>query len=241
MPMPVRERSRVLELEHRMYADAAHILVMGGPAEDSLIADYGIDPDRITVAGGGLMFDALPEVRPPVAEPTITFVGRDFERKGGDYLLRAFELVRAELPGATLQLVGVQRRFQQPGVISHGKIQSRARMSELYRRTRVFCLPSRYEPYGFVFAEAMAHGVPCIGTTVQSVPEILDHGRAGLLVAPGDAPALAEALLRLLREPELACRLGAAGRRHVERCLTWDHVAARAAPALATAAASAMG
>jgi glycosyltransferase involved in cell wall biosynthesis len=240
MPLTVRERSRVLGLEQRMYADAAHILVMGSPAADSLIADYGVHPERITVAGGGLMFDALPEVCPPVTEPTITFVGRDFERKGGDCLLRAFALVRAELPEATLQLVGVRRRFQQPGVVSHGKINSREAMSELYRRTRAFCMPSWYEPYGFVFAEAMAHGVPCIGTTVQSVPEILDHGRAGLLVAPGDAPALAGALLRLLRDRELTCRLGAAGRRHVEQRLTWDHVAARAAPALAAAAASAV-
>jgi glycosyltransferase involved in cell wall biosynthesis len=82
----------------------------------------------------------------------------------------------------------------------------------------------------------MAHGVPCIGSTVQSIPEILDHGRAGLLVEPGDEQALAQALLRLLSDDELAHRLGAAGQREVERRLTWDHVVERAAPPLTAAA-----
>lgn len=237
MPLRRSERSSVLRLERYMYGAAAHILVMGTPARHSLIADYGVDPSRITLAGGGLMFDVLPDVSPLAVEPTITFVGRDFERKGGDCLLRAFALVRAELPDATLHVVGVRRRFEQPGVVSHRMIRTRDRMSELYRRTRVFCMPSRYEPYGFVFAEAMAHGVPCVGTTVQSIPEILDQGHAGLLVAPGDSRALADALLTLLGDHRLASELGAAGRARVEHCLTWDHVAARAAPALTAAAA----
>ncbi|HEY3728967.1 MAG TPA: glycosyltransferase family 4 protein [Solirubrobacteraceae bacterium] len=236
MPLTRAERSSVLRLERHMYGAAAHVLVMGTPARDSLTVDYGVDPRRITVVGGGLMFNALPGACPLTSEPTIMFVGRDFERKGGDCLLHAFALVRAELPAATLHLVGVRRQFEQPGVTSHGMIRSRERMTELYRRTRAFCMPSRYEPYGFVFAEAMAHGVPCIGTTVQSIPEILDHGRAGMLVAPGDVRALADSLLALLVDHELASALGAAGRSHVVRCLTWDHVAARAAPALEAAA-----
>lgn len=238
MPLTPRERSRTLELERRMYSGAAHILVMGVPARESLAADYGIEEHKVTVAGGGLMFDALPVASGPASKPTITFVGRDFERKGGDCLLRAFALVREEMPDATLQLVGVQRRVGQAGVVSHGKVTNRSQIAELYRQTRAFCMPSYYEPYGFVFGEAMAHGVPCIGTTVQSIPEILDHGTAGVLVPPGDDEALARALLSLLRDDEFAHRIGEAGRRHLERNLTWDRVAERAAPALEAAAQS---
>src|SRR5947209_19102203 len=105
-------------------------------------------------------------------------------------------------------------------------------MAELYRATRVFCMPSLYEPWGLAYVEAMAHGVPCVGTTTQSIPEILDQGRAGLLVPPGSTEALADALTRLCTDLELAVALGQAGRRHVARALTWDHVAERAAPAL---------
>jgi glycosyltransferase involved in cell wall biosynthesis len=94
------------------------------------------------------------------------------------------------------------------------------------------CAPSLYEPWGFVLTEAMAHGVPCIGTTVQSVPEILDHGRAGILVPPSDVDALAEAIVTLLEDDLLASRLAAHGRRRVEQHYTWDRVVDAMAPAL---------
>jgi glycosyltransferase involved in cell wall biosynthesis len=83
--------------------------------------------------------------------------------------------------------------------------------------------------------EAMAYGTPCIGTTVQSIPEILAGGRAGALVPPGDATALAEALLRVLRDDDFAHQLSIAGREHVERYFTWDRVVERMAPALRSA------
>ena len=98
-------------------------------------------------------------------------------------------------------------------------------------------MPSRYEPWGLVFPEAMAHSIPCVGSTVESIPEILDHGRAGLLVSPDDVEALAGALLRLLSDDDLARDLGAAGRRHLEAAHTWDHVVERMAPVLRAIAA----
>jgi glycosyltransferase involved in cell wall biosynthesis len=93
-------------------------------------------------------------------------------------------------------------------------------------------MPSQYEPWGFVFAEAMAHGVPCVGSTVQSIPEILDHGNAGVLAHRDDVEALARALLQLLRDDALARRIGLAGRRRVQQLYTWDRVAERIAPDL---------
>jgi alpha-maltose-1-phosphate synthase len=78
----------------------------------------------------------------------------------------------------------------------------------------------------------MAHGIPCVGTEVQSIPEILDQGRAGALVPPGDPEALAQALLRLLTDGELARRYATVGPSWVGENLTWDHVAGRMSPAL---------
>jgi glycosyltransferase involved in cell wall biosynthesis len=232
LPFTRRERPKLLGLETEMYRGASHLFVMGGPTRDSLVGDYGIEASRISVVGGGLQFDGLPAWKPPTADPTILFVGREFERKGGDCLLRAFELVRERAPDATLHLVGPARRPEPPGVISHGRISDRAELAALYRNARVLCLPSRYEPYGLVLIEAMAHGVPCVATNVQSIPEILDSGRAGILVPPDDPAALAEALLQVLTDDELAAEIGEAGRREVERRLTWDHVVDRMSPAL---------
>lgn len=237
MPFGRGERDELLRLETEMYRGAVHLFAMGEPGRRSLVADYGVDEGTVSVVGGGLRFPGLPPARELTAEPAILFVGREFRRKGGESLLRAFELVREEVPGATLHLVGAAGRFDSPGVVNHGKVSGDRALAELYAGARVFTLPSLYEPYGLVLIEAMAHGVPCVGTRVQSIPEILDQGRAGLLVPPDDPPALAQALLDLLRDDDLASGLGAEGRGWVERSLTWDHVAERMAPVLARVAA----
>ncbi len=232
MPFASRERAELLALERGMYEDAFHLFLMNESVGDSLVDDYDIDPSRLTVVGGGLNFDSLPDNGEPSRDPTILFVGRDFERKGGDVLLRAFEQVREQLPEARLDLVGVTDRFDIERVVVHGKVFDRRRLAQLYRSARVFCLPSRYEPFGLVLAEAMAHGIPCVGSEVQAIPEILDEGRAGLLVPPNDPNALADSLLELLTDYELARRIGSSGRQWVERSLTWDHVVERMAPVL---------
>jgi glycosyltransferase involved in cell wall biosynthesis len=232
MPLSRRERAEILALERAMYGEAFHVFVMGAQALDSLVSDYGVDPSRVTIVGGGVNFDSLPEAVGPSADPLILFVGRDFERKGGHCLIQAFGGVRRELPDATLHIVGVPEQFGAPGVVSHGSVPSRQQLGDLYRRARVFCLPSRYEPWGLVLVEAMAHGLPCIGTTTGSMPDILDNGRAGLLVAPDDPGELADAVIRLLSEDHLARTVGSSGRRRVEERFTWERVADRMAPIL---------
>jgi alpha-maltose-1-phosphate synthase len=232
MPFTRGERDELLQLERNQYAGAAHLFVMGEPARDSLVADYGADPERISVVGGGLSYDEPPVPRGLTEEPSILFIGRDFERKGGEVLLDAFDLVRRDLPESRLHIAGATRSFDAPGVTGHGKITSREALAELYRGARAFCLPSLYEPYGLVLVEAMAHGIPCVGTEVQSIPEILDRGNAGLLVPAGDPQALAGALLRLLTDAELAAGLAETGPRWVAEALTWDRVAERMAPTL---------
>jgi glycosyltransferase involved in cell wall biosynthesis len=232
MPLGPRERAELLELERQMYTGAAHIFVMGGAAKESLVADYGNAADRVTVVGGGVNFSHIPAPGARSKDPVILFVGREFARKGGDSLLAAFERVRAQLPGASLHLAGVRERVAAPGVVSHGLITSRDQLASLYRSARVFCLPSRYEPWGLVLAEAMAHGVPCVATETGSIPEILAHGDAGLLVPIDDAERLADALLELLTDDELAVRIGLAARERVEREFTWELVAERIATVL---------
>lgn len=236
MPISPRERHNVLDRERRMYLGAGHVFAMGEHARTSLLHDYGVPEDRVSVVGGGVNFDRLPEVTPVPSDPLILFVGKEFERKGGPDLLAAFRTVRSRMPDARLDLVGPRIRIDEPGVTVHGRLSSREVLGGLYRRTRVFCMPSIYEPWGFAFAEAMAYGRPCVGTSVQAIPEMLDHGAAGLLVPPRAPAQLADALEKLLRDDDLANRIGVAARERVEERLTWDHVAERMAPGLISAA-----
>ena len=92
------------------------------------------------------------------------------------------------------------------------------------------------ELFGIAPLEAMACGCAVIASRAASLPEIVDHERTGLLVAPNDPLAIAAALTRLAAEPSLWARLSAAGRRRVEERFTWDHVADRCLAAYAAAA-----
>jgi glycosyltransferase involved in cell wall biosynthesis len=85
-------------------------------------------------------------------------------------------------------------------------------LESFWRSVDVFFLPSAFEAMGTVLLDAMARGIPIVATRIGGIPEIVRHDQEGLLAPPGDAAALADALVELRRNPELARRLGDAGR-----------------------------
>jgi rhamnosyl/mannosyltransferase len=168
--------------------------------------------------------------------PTVLYVGR-IERasaaKGIRHLLEAFALVRAELPQARLVLVGGgdavedHRRFAATlgildGVEFRGTLSLEA-LFEAYQAASVVVLPSTTdsESFGMVLIEAMACGKPVIGSDVGGIPFVIDDGRDGYLVPPGNATALAGACLEILRAPDLAAALGEQGYRKVKDRFRW--------------------
>jgi glycosyltransferase involved in cell wall biosynthesis len=226
------------ERERHSYLSARHLFSFSEATRISLVDDYGVEPGRVTVTGAGANFTTLPEPsdagrRHPDAPPTILFIGNDFVRKGGMVLLEAFRQVRSVLPDARLQLVGLPPALHpRPGIEVLGRINGRERIASLYAAAEVFVVPSLFDPYPLVALEAMAFGLPVIATDQMGTPEMIDDGKTGWLVPPGDASALAAALLHALLDSESAARVGAAGRRDVEARFTWDAVVERMAPAL---------
>lgn len=225
-------------LEQRLYRGARRVLTTTEHARRSVVHDYGIPAHRVITVGYGVPLDGCPDGLPEYDRTTVLFVGKDFERKGGLVLLEAFDRVRRMRPEARLVVVGpnparVGRR--DPGVEWLGEVRDRARLGDLYRGAHVFVMPSLCEPFGLAFLEAMAHGLPCIGTTVDAMPEIIEHGRTGFLVPRGDAGALASAILRLLGDPARAREMGLLGRERARTAFTWDTMADRITQALHSA------
>jgi glycosyltransferase involved in cell wall biosynthesis len=110
-------------------------------------------------------------------------------------------------------------------VVVHGPL-PRETVAALYRDADVFVLPSTREPYGTVYGEAMAAGLPVVGWRAGNLPHLAEDGREGLLITPGNIEGLARALQMLGNDEQLRRDLGqAAARRALERP-TWEESAA---------------
>ncbi|HEX6287604.1 MAG TPA: glycosyltransferase family 4 protein [Herpetosiphonaceae bacterium] len=218
-------------LETLAVRQAAFVLTRSAYVRRSMIDDYGIPPERVAAVGGGINFETLPQPQPLTDAPRILFIGTSFERKGGAQLVAAFRQVRERVPDAELWLV-THKEISGPGIRRIAPTRDRAAITALYRAAGVFAMPSRCETWGDVFLEAMAHGLPCIGTTNDAMPEIIEHGATGYVVAPDDVPGLAGHLERLLTSPALRRQMGAQGRERVLTVFTWEHVVRRMVPYL---------
>jgi glycosyltransferase involved in cell wall biosynthesis len=159
-------------------------------------------------------------------------------RKGILELLEAFARLPAEV--GTLHLAGddaAERRYAarvrsrlaetdlSGRVIVHGSL-SLEDVAALYRAADVFVLPASREPYGTVWGEAMAFGLPVVGWRAGNLPHLAEDRREGLLVEPGDMDALSRALMQLAFDGAMRARLGAAAKRRALSRPTWEASAA---------------
>jgi len=175
----------------------------------------------------------------PSGAPVVACAARLFRGKGQDDVIRAISVLRRELPLVRLLIIGQDDREAMRtsftaelkalvcdlGLSEHVIFTGyRADMPVLFAACDVFALPSPGEPFGLVFLEAMAMKKPVVALNSGGAPEIVEHGKSGLLSAPGDGAALAENLLVLLRDPALRDRMGEYGRRRVETHFTRDRM-----------------
>lgn len=171
--------------------------------------------------------------------PYVLFVGRLASNKGLLRLAEAFGLLARSDPTATLVLIGAdggalpafEAKVRALGLESRvrrlGFLESEAELAQAYAEARCAALPSDYEAFGLVLLEALAQGTPVVASRVGGIPEIVEDGRTGLLVPPGEVDPLAEALARLWADPALGRRLGEAGRIEVVPRFTWERLADR--------------
>jgi glycosyltransferase involved in cell wall biosynthesis len=176
---------------------------------------------------------------PPQA-PLLASVSRLFAQKGQRELLRAFARVRAKEPDVWLLVVGADAVEVHGGSFTH-ELRELARelgvtdrvvftgprsdIPQIMAACDVFALPSFEEPFGLVFLEAMAMERPVVSLNNGGTPEVVEHGRSGLLSAAQDIDALADNIVTLLGDPGLRARFGAAGRSRVLEHFTAERMA----------------
>lgn len=193
------------------------------------VVPNGIDPADI-----GLTPDAP---RDRLGRPLqILYVGRLAVEKGISVLLDAFDLVgpSCELTIAgtgPLELASRGRSIERVHYL--GPV-PRLELGVLYSSHDVFCTATLSEPFGVVILEALVSGLPVIGTSVGGIPELVEHGRNGLIVAPADASALADAIRKIERDEPLRKAMAAAARGSVLPRFSWTGIGDRIAGVIRT-------
>ena len=225
------------------HRQVAHFIAASQAIADMLYAD-GIARDRISVVHDGIDVDRISRIEPadlhrefwlPHGVPVLVNIGALVDHKGQRHLLDALPLAMRRVPDLHLVILGegelrrplehqvhrlhLERAVRMPGF--------RTNVLALARSADLFVMSSITEGLGSTVLDAMAMGLAVVGTRAGGIPEAVVDGETGLLVPVADPPALAEAIVSLMTDPERRARFGEAGRRHVARHFTVDHLVDR--------------
>ncbi|MFA4929532.1 MAG: glycosyltransferase [Patulibacter sp.] len=220
-------RGRLAMVVERATAPLVDAYVANSPGALAVLEAHGIERRRLHWVPNGIDADrwTVPDRDGRPDPPTVVCVGRFTPVKRQADLVDAAALLRDRGIAARFVLVGsgptedlVRRRVTQldlSDVVAVVGPRSPSEMSRLLADADVACLPSSQEGMPGSVMEAMASALPVVGTRVNGIADLVRDGETGLLVPPADPAALADALERVLRDPALRLRLGAAGRRRI--------------------------
>ncbi|MEL7463925.1 MAG: glycosyltransferase family 4 protein [Pseudomonadota bacterium] len=221
----------LIENERAALARAAHVVVTSAATKRTLLADFGLNDAAVTIAPPGL--DRAPPANPAAGPPIILTVASITPRKAHDVLIDALAALRdlhwravwvgpddrapdwAERIRARVAASGVADRIEMRGGCGPEELEER------YGEASIFCLPSRYEGYGMVFAEAMMRALPIVAAETEAAREVIPTA-AGRIAATGDAASLASALRAMLEDPSAREDAGRAGRAHALTLPDWS-------------------
>jgi glycosyltransferase involved in cell wall biosynthesis len=219
------------ESERAALACTRGVIVTSPATARTLTREFDVPPERITVAEPGT--DRVAVVpRQQTGPVALLAVGAVVPRKGYDVLIEAlaglidlpWRLTIAgdcgrDIPTVARLEADIERHRLGPRIVIENAV-SDERLAALYAAADLFVLASHYEGFGMAYAEAIAHGLPVVGTTGGAVPDTVSAS-AGVLVPPGDAPALAATLRRLVEDAAERERLAAGARAAADSLPTW--------------------
>ena len=218
---------------------ACNVIKSGVPSHKVYVIPNGVDWDHINLHRGRSCNESSSRLDAycPSGAPILLTVSRLVKYKGVQRVIEAMPKILAEVPDTRYVVVGdgeymedlirlARKSPARDSIIFLGPLSDDEKFA-CYKRCSVFVMPSEIEGFGMVYLEANAFGKAVIGGDIMGVPDAVVNEETGLLVEPSDVNAIANAAIRLLRNPDEARRLGENGRRRVQREFTWKVSAER--------------
>ncbi|MGD9048584.1 MAG: glycosyltransferase family 4 protein [Anaerolineae bacterium] len=214
---------------------ADQLIVHGQQLKQVVLDELSLSSEMVQVIPMIALGDDLAQPQVQEIDHQVLFFGRIWGYKGLEYLIQAEPLITAQVPEARIVIAGrgedfgrYRRLMIHPERFTvYNEYVSDDKRAELFRRASVVALPYVDASQSAVIPVAYTFGKPVVATTVGGLPELVEHGHTGFLVPPRDERALADAVVRLLRDKELRHQLGANGRRKVDTECSPDAVAQR--------------
>jgi glycosyltransferase involved in cell wall biosynthesis len=227
-PDQTRAHRAALRVAYR----TAHAVVANSTAAAARLEQEGVPRGRIVVIPNGIDLARFMPAPAPAGGKTIATVANLRPGKGHDVLIQAMAAVVAREPHARLRLIGdgprrgpLEALAASLGIRDHVEfLGHRDDVPMLLAESSAYAFPSLSEAFPNGLIEGMAAGLPTVATAVGGMVELVEHGNNGLLVPPGDAPALASAILELLQHPDRAAAFGRAARATIESRYSFERM-----------------
>lgn len=219
----------LIKLEKQVYQNATVNFTMSSNISKSMVEDYSCSPEKISCVYCGANAQVQEDelfTEDRYFYKNILFVGKDWERKGGPLLAEAFKSVLNDHPDATLTIVGCTPDLNLPNCNIVGEVPL-LDVKEYFKQASVFCLPTKIEPFGIVFLEAMACKLPVIASNIGAIPEFVIENKNGYMVDPNNSQQLAQRIIELISSPEKCKAFGEYGYNFFWNRYTWEKTGVR--------------
>jgi len=211
-----------LNLELTIYQNASLVFTRSHNITRSVVEKYYCPSNKVVCVYAGSNAHITNPGERDYSQKNILFVGLDWERKGGPELVEAFKTVLQSHPDAQLTIVGCSPTIDVPNCNVVGSVPLE-QVASYYKNATLFCLPTKLEPFGVVFIEAMSYKLPVIATNVGAIPDFVIDDQNGYLVQPNNVTQLATALTALLDNPQKCQAFGEMGYRIATEKYTWTN------------------
>lgn len=234
-PLPSNVAPREMKKRNAMakqyYTMCRGIFTMSKWLRDDLINHTGVKPEKVHWVGGGCNIDITQVDVGNKTGNKFLFIGKDWKRKNGPLVIEAFSRLKRKYSNVELYIAGpekipVETEQHKNGVFFVGR-KSYEELVAYYNLCDYFVMPSKFEAYGLVFAEALIYGLPCIGKNEFAMPEFITDGENGYLINGDSATELEQCMEKLVLNGSIMAKKVQNNQKCYIKEYSWDSVASR--------------